>query len=199
MAKQNGKWYILNKMGDKKGTSISFDGTYMLFPGGAGYIKKGDAYFFLSSNFHMSNVPYQEVHPTHDGLIRVKDNNGNYSYLNTSGDNVILANKYDACGDFSENKAWVRKNGKYGYINTRGALVIDTVFSYAEDFHNDVAYVAVGQRQGVIALSSGNSLFLVTMFESHSLLILKLFLQYMFYKFYISTKIWNFDVTVYIF
>ena len=154
VAKQNGKWYILNKMGDKKGTSISFDGTYMLFPGGAGYIKKGDAYFFLSSNFHMSNVPYQEVHPTHDGLIRVKDGNGNYSYLNTSGENVILASNYDACGDFSENKAWVRKNGKYGYINTRGALVIDTVFSYAEDFHNDVAYVAVGQRQGVIVLSS---------------------------------------------
>lgn len=154
VAKLGGKWYILNKMGDKKGTSIDFKSRYELFSEGAGYIQKGDAYFLFNKNFELSDVPYQEISPASNGLIRVRDQKGIYSYMDTDGKTALQANKYDACGDFSENKAWVRKNGKYGYINTRGALVIDTVFSYAEDFHNDVAYVAVGQRQGVIKLAS---------------------------------------------
>lgn len=154
VAKQGGKWYILNKMGDKRGTSIDFDAPYELFEGGAGYIKKGEALFLFDKGFTLSDIPYKEIYHTSNGFIRVRDQKGVYSYLNTDGASVMSINKYDACGDFSEDKAWVRKNGKYGYINTRGTLIIDTVFSYAEDFHNELAYVAVGQRQGVIKLSS---------------------------------------------
>ena len=51
------------------------------------------------------------------------------------------------------------KNGNYCYINTRGSLVVDTVFTYASNFKYGQAYVAVGQRQGIIKMAAKDEKF----------------------------------------
>lgn len=148
---RGGKSWSINKSGDRKGFNYTADNTAVLLENGTAYIKRnnGDIKIFLDKSLTRIRE-YAEIGEFHDELARVKDSKGNIYYINPKGETMINAKAFDDAGDFSEGKAWVRKNGKYGYINTSGRLVIDTLFTYASNFNNNLAYVAIGQRQGVI-------------------------------------------------
>ena len=158
VAKGDKSWQI-NKKGDKKGTEFVADNNAVLFDNGTGYIKRnnGESNIFMDKTLHRVKE-YAEIGDFHDGIAKVKDKKGVVSYINERGETIIRASAFDDAGDFSEGKAWVKKNNKYGYINTEGRLVIDTLFTYASDFHNDLAYVAMGQRQGVIRNAVDNKI-----------------------------------------
>lgn len=153
------KSWSINKSGDRKGFDYTADNTAVLLENGTAYVKRnnGDVNIFLDKS--LSRIrEYAEIGEFHDELARVKDAKGNIAFINPKGEMVINARVYDDVGDFSEGKAWVKKNGKYGYINTEGRLVIDTLFTYASNFNNNLAYVAIGQRQGVIRNATGNKI-----------------------------------------
>lgn len=155
-----GKAYSVNKAGDRKALSFMPDESLVVFDNGAGYFKnaKGNLSFF-TKGFQVVPGEFSEVNDFSDGMARVKDTKGMTHYLNEDGKRVLSLRDYADAGDFSEGKAWVRKNGKYGYINTQGHLVVDTLFSYASDFNSKLAYVAKGQRQGVIKMSAPHEAF----------------------------------------
>lgn len=155
-----GKAYSVNKAGDRKALSFTPDSSLVVFSNGAGYFRNsaGNLSFF-TKGFRVVQGEYSEVNDFSDGLARVKDTKGVTHYLNEDGVKTLTLKNYADAGNFCEGKAWVRKNGKYGYINTRGSLVVDTLFSYASDFNSQLAYVARGQRQGVIKMSSPKDLF----------------------------------------
>ena len=158
VAKGEKSWQI-TKNGDKKGTEFVADNSAVLLNNGSAYVKKndGETSIFMDKSLHRVRE-YAEVGEFRDGMARVKDKKGNVSYINEKGETVLRASAFDDAGHFSEGKAWVKKNDKYGYINTEGRLVIDTLFTYASDFNNDLAYVAIGQRQGVIRNANDNKI-----------------------------------------
>lgn len=151
---KKGKAYSINKKGDKKSLPFQPNETLVVFDNGTGYIKnaKGN-YAFYVRNLSTFVGEYSDIGKFSDGLIRVKDIIGGIHYLDEKGERVLSVKGYAEAGDFSEGKAWVKKNTKYGFIDKSGRLVVDTLFTYASDFNNELAYVAKGQRQGVIRMS----------------------------------------------
>ena len=151
---KKGKAYSINKKGDRKRLSFKPDESLVVFENGNGYIKnaKGN-YDFYVRNLSNKIGEYSEIGKYSDGVIRVKDVIGGIHYLDERGERVLTAKGFAEAGDFSEGKAWVKKNTKFGFIDKAGHLVVDTVFTYASDFNNGLAYVAKGQRQGVIRMS----------------------------------------------
>lgn len=149
------KSFVINKAGDKRGLPMDYTTQMTVFDNGTGYIAKSDGSLaFFAKGFELTGKSYVEISDFSDGVARVKDNMGKISYINEKGENVLNLKSYADAGDFCEGMAWVRQGGKYGYVNKLGRLVIDTLFSYASDFNSNLAYVAKGQRQGVIKMAS---------------------------------------------
>ena len=150
-----GKTYSINKAGDRKSLSFSPDQKIVTFSNGAGYVENANGSLsFFTEGYNLVQGEFKEIHDFSDGLALVKNMNGNVYYFNEDGKVVLSLKDYADAGDFNEGKAWVRKNAMYGYVNKAGALVVDTLFTYASDFNNQLAYVAKGQRQGVIKMST---------------------------------------------
>lgn len=155
MVSRNGETYLINTKGDKKNVSFPLDTTLKMAPEGVGYAKRSNGeYFFINSRLEPQPDRYSQIHFPQEGISLIKDRLGNIGYMSSEGRFLFVLNGFDDAGDFSEGKAWVVKNGKYGYINTSGKLVVDTIFSYASNFKDNRAYVAIGQRQGLIKMAS---------------------------------------------
>ena len=153
-------YFLINEKGSKKHTSFPIDTTFKLNAEGIGFIKyNGNKYLFVNKNLDTQKEIYVLQHPFHENMALTKNSHGNLRYINGDGKVVLDVSKYDDAGDFSEGKAWVVKNGKFGYINTKGYLVVDTVLTYASDFKNGLAYVAKGQRQGIIKIATAKDRF----------------------------------------
>ena len=56
--------------------------------------------------------------------------------------NIAIASKaYDGIRTFSNEMACIHKNNKWGFIDKKGEEVIPLKFNFANDFHNDLAFV----------------------------------------------------------
>ncbi len=152
-----GKMYLLNKSGDRKPLNITPSQEMEFLSNGTGYVKNlNGSLSFFNKNADVVPGEYKEIHDVSDGLVWAKNMNGQIVYLNEKGEVVLNLSKYDSAGDFNEGKAWVKKDAMYGYVDRTGKLVVDLLFTYASDFNSQLAYVAKGQRQGVIAISSSS-------------------------------------------
>lgn len=157
LVSRNYESYLINTKGDKKSTSFHVDTTLKMSAEGVGYIKAYDGkYHFINSKLEPFGAPFNLIHPFSEGIALVRDKMNYLNYISPEGKLLFILKEFDEAGDFSEGKAWVMKNGKYGYVNTRGDLIVDTLFSYASNFKNNRAYVAIGQRQGVIKMAERN-------------------------------------------
>lgn len=157
---KGGEYFLINDKGAKKSTSFPVDTTFKLQESGIGFVKYGNNLFrFVDNKLSVKNELYVLKHPFRENMALTKNSQGKLRYINQDGKVMLDVSKYDDAGDFSEGKAWVVKNGKFGYINTTGHLVVDTIFSYASDFKDGVAYVATGQRQGIIKIATAKDRF----------------------------------------
>lgn len=155
-----GKTYSINKAGDKHLLPFNPAQKITVFDNGAGYVENlNGTKSFFAKGFKLTPGEYKEINDFSEGLARVKSVSGSIAYLNETGGVVLRVTGYSDSGDFSEGKAWVKRNSLYGFINKSGTLVIDTLFSYASNFNNQLAYVAKGQRQGVIKQRTQNDTF----------------------------------------
>ena len=146
-----GKTYSINKSGDKHLLPFNPAQKVTLFSNGAGYVENlSGTKSFFAKGFKLAPGEYSEINDFSEGVARVRGLNGNIAYLNETGEVALRVKGYSDAGDFKEGKTWVKRNSLYGFIDKRGILVIDTLFSYASNFNNQLAYVAKGQRQGVI-------------------------------------------------
>lgn len=152
--------FLITDKGSKKSVAFPVDTTLKLNEDGIGFYKdRNKKYIFVDKYLVPSNRPFIMKHDFSEGYALTKDIHGNLTYIDQTGAIRLNLKEYDDAGDFSDGKAWVMKNGKYGYINTRGSLVVDTVFTYASNFKNGQAYVAVGQRQGIIKMAAKDEKF----------------------------------------
>lgn len=67
---------------------------------------------------------YVQAFPPDEGLLRVRNKNGLWNYLDASGQ-PISGFWYDTLGVFSEGLALARYEGNWGWINRRGEAVVD--------------------------------------------------------------------------
>ena len=156
----NGKTYSINKAGDKHQLPFNPAQKVVVFSNGAGYVENlNGTLSFFTKGFNLTPGEYKEINDFSEGMARVRSVNGSIAYLTEDGTVALRIKGYSDAGDFSEGKTWVKRNSLYGYIDTKGALVIDTLFSYASNFNNQLAYVARGQRQGVIKQRYTNDTF----------------------------------------
>ncbi|MBR5138698.1 MAG: WG repeat-containing protein [Alistipes sp.] len=157
---KDGKAYQINKAGDRKSLPFVPNESLVVFDNGTGYIKNSNGnYQFFIKGFNLIAGEFTKIGNFSDGVIKVTDVSGGVHYLNERGEKVLTLKEFADGGDFSEGKAWVRKNSKYGYIDKTGKLVVDTLFTYASNFNNHLAYVARGQRQGVIKMKDSKDTF----------------------------------------
>ncbi|RAJ80200.1 WG repeat protein [Chitinophaga dinghuensis] len=81
-------------------------------------------------------------HPTTVPLFPYQEN-GKSGYIDQQG-NVVIAARFAAVQDFSEELAAVRTDGYYGYIDKAGKFMIDPTYDYATPFSQGIALVYKG-------------------------------------------------------
>ena len=88
-----------------------------------------------------------------EGLAFVEDSKSNKLYINTKGEQVVVANDYDNAFNYHNGLAFVGKDigeniygeneFKYGAIDKKGNLVIDLKYDYV-DFPNEMQFDQLG-------------------------------------------------------
>lgn len=160
----NGRHYSINTKGKRKILDFPYipGNTFLSSAFGCGFMKQGERYMFIKYEkgiYSLIPTNFIRISGFKEGYALVQTPTGRFKYIKTNGTTAVnLPEDCTAAGDFSEGKAWVCIDGKYGFINSLGAIVIDTVFSYASDFNNGVAYVAYKDRQGIIRQSSAGDM-----------------------------------------
>lgn len=155
----NGRHYSINTKGKRKILDFPYVPGKTILSGsfGCGFMKQGARYMFIKyekGTYSLLPTNFIRISGFKEGYALVQTPTGRLKYIKTNGTTALnLPEDCTAAGDFSEGKAWICIDGKYGYINPLGNLIIDTVFSYASDFNNGVAYVAYKDRQGIIRQS----------------------------------------------
>jgi hypothetical protein len=69
------------------------------------------------------------------------DQTGKWGFVNKKDHTIIIAPKYTAAYNFSENLAGVKKWTKWGFIDIEGNEVIPFIYSYVSHFQNGIAQV----------------------------------------------------------
>jgi len=72
--------------------------------------------------------------------LKLEKDGGKFGYKNKDGF-MVIENKFELAGKFSEGYAFVKINEKWGYINVKGNLVIPCQYDYAWGFNKGKALV----------------------------------------------------------
>lgn len=116
---------------------------------------KGETIFKLPVNIYPTGIDDRANHRQygnkasadfHEGLAAVQDESGDWGYINTRGEYVIMP-QFENVSYFSEGLAIVEKNGKYGYIDKNGNYVIEPKFDNAISFHKGIAAVQIAEGE----------------------------------------------------
>ena len=118
-AKQNGKYIMLDALGQRIGTE-TFDEAKMFAGSQPAAIRIGDKWGFVNSDGTLNGgVKYDEIESFSLGLYAAEEN-GKWGYKEPSGEFVIEP-QYDECRPFTENGvARVRIADTWQYITVKG-------------------------------------------------------------------------------
>lgn len=101
-------------------------------------------------------IPYQfqKADGFSEGIARVLTAEGNYAYINTSG-NILFYPPFDYSFTSSDGAICGAKDGLYGYCDTAGSIIIHPQFDMGFDFHEGLAAVKFGGKWGYISTGGG--------------------------------------------
>ncbi len=85
--------------------------------------------------------------PVANGLLACRDRSGQFGFVRSSGEFVILP-QYAATSGFSEGLAAVQTQKGWGYIDVGGSLLIDPQFNHANRFCDGLARVEKAGKRG---------------------------------------------------
>lgn len=93
---------------------------------------------------------FKEVSKSKDNMVRVKDENDLYGYIDLEG-NSFIKPQFEKAEFFHCGRALVRDkgNGKYGYIDKSGHLVIPYKYIWARTFKDNLAFVVYDDANGI--------------------------------------------------
>lgn len=98
---------------------------------------------------------YSEAMSFSDDLAAVKDDAGNWSFIDRNG-TALLACPYERTRGFSDSCAAVcDASGKWGFMNKAGTLVVPCQFADVHDFHEGYAAVMSDERKWGFINKSG--------------------------------------------
>lgn len=102
-----------------------------------------DKFGFFNKSLKLA-IPaeYSAADSFSESLAAVRNNDGNWGYINTKGQLVIPYTYSRRPSCFSSGRAKVEsKEGKYGYINKDNKLIISAIYEYATSFYKGYALV----------------------------------------------------------
>lgn len=146
---QNGKQYIINKVGEKIATLGRESGS--AYSGGFAAIDNGDGTcsYFNTSRGRAFKQTYEGAGNFSEDYAAVKQD-GLWGYINTGGVMVIGA-QYTAAGEFSQSRAPVQDTtGRWGFIDKAGQHIIPCLYDEAGAFYMGAALVKMGNIVGVV-------------------------------------------------
>jgi hypothetical protein len=111
---------------------------------------RGELYQLINQEGEaLNNQIYLHATDFEQGLAKVCDTDGHYSFINPKGETVIDCRKYDYVADFKDDMALVQKGNLYGFINRAGEEVIPCVIDFwIREFSEGLAKVKVDDLYG---------------------------------------------------
>ena len=183
---RNGKWGYINTNG-KEIIPCQYDSEYEEYGHGASSDKK----YGLSHPFHegvavvclngkwgvvdkKGNViieygQYQVIDDCHEGLLRCRDFNDIYVFVDKKGKKVFTAKEYIPVKSFHDGFCLVRKDDLYGYINKRGELTIPCKYQSASSFSEGKAVVSSSSKGFSCINQQGKVLYTKKDLNSHAM------------------------------
>ena len=100
---------------------------------------------FIDTN---GNTVWEDVGTLTEGLIKVRESQGYYGYIDKKH-NIVIPCIWGYAYDFCDGLAVVQGgNNMYGYINTNGETVIECIWDTAFDFNHGLALVEKEHSEG---------------------------------------------------
>jgi WG containing repeat len=97
----------------------------------------------LNNQFYLHATNFEQ------GLAKVCNLDGHYSFINPRGEMVIDCRKYSYVADFQDDMALVQKGNLFGFINRTGEEVIPCVIDFwVRDFSEGLAKVKIDNLYG---------------------------------------------------
>ncbi len=139
------------------------------FSEGLASIKVKDKWGYIDRNGTIKISPqFTEVNNFKNGLAKVKFDDLQRGFIDTSGKVIGKFSDVGSLADFNEGLAAVRIDGTWGYIDKSGKLVISPQFSNADEFHHGFALVEFKDGYKGFIDKNGKIIFKDKFFYSHN-------------------------------
>jgi len=150
------KWGYVNANGE-----IVIDFQYdsaQFFLDGVACVEKNNKKFIIDTNGEVLSdlSAYDSMSNLGDKMILVCTD-GLYGVVSHKG-TVRVEPQWDFVSAAENNLHVVSKNGKYGYVSTSGNIILDPVYTYANPFSEDAAYVETADGAHQLIDRKGNVL-----------------------------------------
>ncbi len=140
MYRKDGLWGYIDST-FKESIPASFQGVRPFHHGYARVIKSDKRIYIIDKKGNELQCPMSDAGDYSEGLIRIKNKEGQWGYINTKCE-IVIPFDYEKARDFSEGLALVKKeDGNWGYINRKGEWVIQPDLLGGKDVCNGFALV----------------------------------------------------------
>ena len=99
----------------------------------------------------MADCIYYRARPFSEGLAAVRDIDGIWGFIDTTGNKVItMPREVNEVGNFSEGLCWFRDRDQdlVGFIDRQGKVILSPQWGFAQDFSDGLAAVGTAQTFG---------------------------------------------------
>ncbi len=152
LVSEDGKYGYVNIKGNLV-IPLIYDSAGSFSDGLARVMKDGRRLYIDKTGKEIFSTNYKWTYDFSEGLVFVKNDKGEYGFLNKKGEIAIpfrkLENEYDTY-DFKEGLSRVKRNGKYGFMDKTGKIVIPCIYTNVGNFSEGVAYVDTKKGRGYI-------------------------------------------------
>ncbi len=112
------------------------------FSEGYSVVSKGDKYYFLDKQLHLSSDCYRYAYPVSQGLALVRERYtghslNDYLWRYRQDENKYVGGEYDDGQSFQHGFAAVKHDGKWGFINLVGYESISCKYAGVQLFHSN--------------------------------------------------------------
>ncbi len=135
---------LIHKIENSSSFLVKKNGQFYFFKEGIGLVKFD---YFVSSDYE--SIDYFENLEFKNGYCAVKDQNGNFGFINESGVEVIKC-MYAKTKGFSEEFCAVSDGNLWGVINKKGEIIVSYLYTDIADFNDGLAMVVKDSKYGYI-------------------------------------------------
>lgn len=110
--------------------------------------KASDSKDSLNHTIH-TKIGLQKLTNQELSILLPFENKKKWGYMNLNG-RIIIPNKYQYAGRYSNGLAPVKQRGKFGFVNWKDSVVISFKYDFADNFSKGLARVSVNTKDGLL-------------------------------------------------